>query len=75
MSLRISSAQYGRVGNDAEWRLRVGVFKNDALLGERVQVGCRMLSVEETHVVGANRAQSDQNDVWLGSGEGTCRKR
>ena len=75
MRLRISAAQYGRVGNDGEWRLRVSVFKNNAVFGELIQVGRRVLRVEKAHVVSANRTQSDQNEVGLSSGEGTCRKR
>src|SRR6266849_10654622 len=52
--LRISARKYGGVRGHSQGRLRIGLFKHDALTGHAIKAWCNFrLRAQEAHPVGA----------------------
>src|SRR5260370_28940946 len=70
-ALRVGSGKNGGVRNKAGGRLGVGVFEDNALPGETIEVRreCQ-LGAEEAHTVGAGGVEGDQHQIGLRCGCG-----
>src|SRR6202790_4822972 len=64
IKLRICACENGGMGRRSQRDLRISAGKNHGLAGQHVQVrGQTALRAEEPHAVGANRVQSNKDDI------------
>ena len=66
MRLRVRTCEYGCMGHNGCRRLRVGLFEDDALARQTIEIESNsLLCAEKAHAVTAGGIDRNENDVRL----------